>query len=412
MRVVSLRAVALSFLLSFQFLYAETGGLFSDSLIKLEPGVPLFELMNREGGIADTMDAAAKKKVAIVSYDRIEQLWDQFNPEVWDKLMPLFKEREKGFEALVDSLEGKKFNVATIVGAIANQLKAQDSIKDPEKLALVATRLAPVIMISSGSHTEIPLADAIRTYHYGYKVGNDNGKEDPTVNRKRTKSGRSYVQTTTRGAHDPSDVFFLKETAKLVKSMKDPAPFYEVMFQILTEGDDSGVKKLSVEAQTVLGDWFGIYVAEQRRHRMTGWKKMDWENALTELVMLAPYTQVAVQIRTKDGVIRDGKLVDYFGIGNDGSGLGGLAGKERRKYTKAISNIMAELHPAEHAALKTLIKARKGSDLCSGAMKFINNAKNQAYVAQNATELNTALVNYVKAMQSSAKEIASRLAAE
>jgi hypothetical protein len=397
---------------SFQLALAEPGGIRAGSEVRLERGTPVFELMDREGGIADIMDEDAKRRVEIVPFERIEELWEEFNPEVFEKLMPAFRKKEKGFEALVAELQGKKHNVATIVPAIAKILKDQDLVKDPGKIALTATRLAPVIMISSGSNTELPLGDSIRTFHYGYKPGNDNGRsEAPEVNRKRTKSGRSYVDTPNRRTHDPSDVYFLKETSALFKKMKDPGPFFEVMFQILTEGDDSGVEKLSPEAQTVLGDWFGIYIAEQRRHRMTGWKRMDWENALTELVILAPYTLMARQIRTKDGQVIEGDLVDYFGVGNDGSGLGGLAGIERRKYTRAISNIMAELHPEEHAALKRLIGARKGADLCSGGMKYLNNAKNQEAVKANAQELSAALVNYVRAMRDSASEIAARLAA-
>ena len=36
--------------------------------VELEKGTPLFELMDREGGLADTMDADAKKKIKIASY--------------------------------------------------------------------------------------------------------------------------------------------------------------------------------------------------------------------------------------------------------------------------------------------------------------------------------------------------------
>src|SRR5439155_17372596 len=139
-----------------------------------------------------------------------------------------------------------------------------------------AFKLAPILMLSSGGGTGIPLMDDVWTYHYGYKHGDDSGEEDLETNRKRTKSGRSYIDTSSRRTHDPSDKYFLGETMEMLESMEDPWPVYKIMFNILTRGDASGIEKLPEQAQTVVADWFGIYVAEQRRHRMTGWQKMDW----------------------------------------------------------------------------------------------------------------------------------------
>lgn len=376
---------------------------------QLTAGTPLFQEMDEKGGIADTLDADAKKKVSFADYAAVQAARANFEDEVFKKVMPLFAKGEKGFQALVEALAGQEVSEHDAVPAIAKALQDGELLKDTSKVGLAATRLAPLLMLTSGGGTEIALNENVITYHYGFKPGDDSGEEEATVNRKRTKSGRSYALTANRGALDPSDVFFLTETAAFVEKTKNPWPAYQVVFEILTASDASGVAKLPRDAQVVVADWFAIYVAEQRRHRMTGWTRMDWENSLTELLMLAPYTADAKQIRNVEGDTIAGRLVDYFGVGTDGSGLGGRAGIQRRAYTRDISKLTADLHPEEAQALATLIGAKKGTDLVSGVMKFVNDRDNEKEVKAHAGEITEAAVSYLKVMRESAEDIAKRL---
>jgi hypothetical protein len=400
------------------FAYAEAGDqLKAYKTFTLTPGTPLFEEMDREGGIADVMDEDAGHRFTIGDYKTAKALEGEFSPEVRRNFLGVFADGEEGFKTLINELEGKKYTAATITGGIARALESKKLLKRPKEIGLSAAKLTTIIeAMSQDAGTEIPLGPSIRTFHYNYKKGIDKSEEESEaegetreMKGKRTKSGRSYIDTGSRRTHDPSDRYFLTETAEYFEKAKNPWPLYDVMLGVLTESDAAGVEDLTKLGQTVLGDWFGIYIAEQRRHRMTGWTKKDWENALTELLMLAPYTKTAGHIRNRDGEIVDGELVDYFGIGKQGSGLGGKAGMERRKLQRQISNIMAEIHPDEHSALAGLIGAKKGSDLCSGLMKFLNDGKNQGAVRENAGSIQKATVDYLKAMSGSASEIAGQI---
>ena len=167
--------------------------------IELEPGTPLFQLMSRRGGIADTMDKVARKKVTIVGWDQFQEAREGFDPRVFRKLLPMFKgsttaAREKNLKKLIDALEGEKLNVTNAVAAIANVMSEEGILKDPSRIGLEATRIAPLVMLASGGGTGVTLDENNHTYHYGYKAGEngDFANEPSDVNRKR-KIGRAHV---------------------------------------------------------------------------------------------------------------------------------------------------------------------------------------------------------------------------
>jgi hypothetical protein len=233
--------------------------------------------------------------------------------------------------------------------------------KDHKQQSRLAGALVPLIAIASGKGVLVQFDSETYCYNYGYHRGS--GGSDLEADKENRRTGRSYGASIVRNSFDPTDVDYLEILGTYVASSdeKELRRFYTTLFSILLKSDTSGIKTLAPDGQTVLVDFLAIYMAELDRHLMTGLKKYEWENALTEITLLAAFsasdqgitldpTGEAVNTAGRR-VIRSNKIkpidrmVGFFGVGTDGSGLDGMNKERRHGLTRQVSRQVAALNP-------------------------------------------------------------------
>ncbi|MEY4630519.1 MAG: hypothetical protein RIQ81_639 [Pseudomonadota bacterium] len=374
-----------------------------------------FELMaSPKSGIKAALDRDHGEPVRVVSAVTFRKRAGNFAH--LRKLESRFVDGADGLDALVGSLAGQTIPVSSMYGRVIGALKSQKLAKtnDPQQLSRLAGALVPVIAIASGKGVLVRLDDENYCYNYGYAPGS--GGADLEADKTSRKTGRSYGASIERNAYDPSDNDYLRGLAVYAYEASDRelAKFYSVLFQILLKSDASGLKDLSPAGQTVMSDFMAIYMAELDRHLMTGLKMYEWENALTEITMLAAYSaqDQGLTLDPRSGsdnqtnsreLVSSGelpprdRLTGFFGVGTQGSGLDGRNKARRHALTKKVVAAMREQSPELVTRIEDLMKLEARVDLYDFVMNRINNFKTQDLVRENADELIDALVKFVMA---------------
>jgi len=285
----------------------------------------------------------------------------------------------------------------------------------------VAGAIAPIVALASGKGGFVRLDAENYVYNVGYAKGS--GGKDYEHDKNARRTGRSYGASIERNSYDPSDRDYLEDLGSYVSkaSKKELEKFYRTLFEILLKVDTSGIKSLNKKGQTLMADFMAIYMAEQVRHLMTGLKLYEWENALTEITMLAAFSahpegltfdprggsdnatngrELAVSGKLKPKQL----MVGFFGVGTDGSGLDGRNKGRRHVLTRGVVTAMKEINPAIVRKIQKLIGSRK-TDIYDEAMEFINAYGTQKVVRAQADQMIDSLVQFVMETRANALQI-------
>ncbi|MEK6580601.1 MAG: hypothetical protein AABZ55_15365 [Bdellovibrionota bacterium] len=390
-------------------------------LEKNRSGETLFELMSKPGGIKAKLDEDYAKSFQIVDAKTFRQNASHFAaiPEMERKI----KGGARGLDQLISKLAGKSLTEDKMYGTVYNALKAGNlfATDNSRQQSRLAGALAPVIGLMSGKGVLVQIDSENYCYNYGYAKGS--GGSNVERDKEDRKSGRSYGASIARNAYDPSDNDYLKELSAYISTASDreATNFYRTLFEILLKSDSSGLKDLSHPGQVVMADFLAIYMAELDRHLMTGLTKYEWENALTEITMLAAYSahsdgktldisggvdNSAGRTTIESDKIKSGdRLLGFFGVGTDGSGLDGQNKKRRHDLTKQIVREESKLNAAAVSKIEKLVGARAGVDIYDDVMNKINDFKTQGMIKKNAKQLIDALVDFVMNTRADAEKI-------
>jgi hypothetical protein len=353
-------------------------------------GQTYYEAMTQGGGIKEALDKDDTTEFAIAGKDAVHRAERNFDPGVINKVTRLFKDDEAGLETLADDLEGRKASPSSIVGLIGKELKDKKLLKDASKVGLAAYVVAPLLTMSSGGGVAVIINDGNYFYNVDY--------------RQDVKRGRSYGASPARAAKDPSDIDYLKELDQYLAQKDDASNYYRNMFKMLTQCSASAYPSDRL-GQQVSTDFLTIYTAEATRHITTGLTSHPWENDLTEVSMIAAFSAKSkVVIGGSDG-FSQGDLTSFFGVGSQGSGLGGANHNKRLKLQKAVTLAEAKLHPEVVQALADLIGADSDADLFDGLMNYLNNDGNQAEIRKNSGKLVDAVVAFLAQIRKDAPAI-------
>lgn len=362
-------------------------------------GQTCLEMMRASGGIIEALDADTAAEFTFTDLETFQRALDNFAPSVTAKASRLFKKGVNGLYELVEAQEGKTATPATSNISLIRALEKLDSLKPGQPVPLVAAKLRSLLAITSGAGTLVKVNKDNYVYHVGYLPATN----DRVKLAKHVKSGRSYSASPARNAVDPTDVEYLKDLEDLLDSSRDVAPFFRTMFDVLLKSDASGYKNLTDEGQNVITDFYAVYVAEFTRSFMSGLKSHPWQNDLAEVTMLSAYGSVLDKIYL-DGKFQTGTAHQYFGIGNNGTGIG-VTRRDRRTLQQLVSQAEKTLNPAIVADLEKFIGQPRNGDLIHGLMVYLNDPRNQVEITENATELNKAIVNFLVQIREDAAEI-------
>lgn len=384
-----------------------------------------FLFMSRMGGIKAALDSDYTEEFTITSAEDFRAKAAGFDHI--DELERKVRGGAKGMDLLVSKLEGKTLTVDKMYGAVMGVMKKEKLFvsSDAKANSRLAGAIVPLIAMASGKGVLVQLDDGTYVYNYGYAEGS--GGADLEADKVSRRTGRSYGASRSRNAYDPTDRDYLTGLSKYVAkaSDKELRAYYEAVFKLLIKTDPSGIKKVNRAGQTVLADFMAIYMAELDRHLMTGLKRYEWENALTEITMLAAYS-VSDEGKTLDprtgaentnerGIVEssiidpDKRLLGYFGVGTDGSGLDGRNKQRRHNLTKQVVREMRKLDPDSVKAIEEIIGARRGSDIYDDVMNHLNAYGTQQNVQDNADELIDALVEFSMSTRANAASISENL---
>ncbi len=360
----------------------------------------LAAMISKKEGIKAMLDEDNELKFTVVDYKSYQSLAEKFDESVIKKTMKLFKGGEKGFKKFLTKIAGEETTPLKFVGLIANAL--EDTVVKPDEIALTATKVAPMLGIMSGSGVTVILDKNNFFYNYGFKPTSD---KVPLA--KALKSGRSFSESGTHPALDSSDVLLLKNLDTYLASLEDPSDFYSAFFKLILNSDSSGLKKLSEEGQALVLDIFTVYTAELDRHIEAGLgRSHPWENDLAEATMVSGFVVREGKIKGEEGLI-EGKPVDFFGVGKQGSGIGETR-RDRRTLQLAVTNAL-EKSETEDAAIvskaRKILELKKGSDVMKGFMEFVNNKDNLKYIEENSNQLEKLMVEFMVGVWNQSKTI-------
>jgi hypothetical protein len=385
--------------------FAARADLKTDKSLELSDfkGNSFFQMMSISDGVKSALDADENQDFNIATLAEIQAAKTHFDPSVYAKVTGLFTDGEAGFEKLVGMLVGQTATPSSMAGVIGKALETPGLLKSQSAIGLAAVTIAPFLSMSSGAGTVVHIDGQNAYYNFGYKAGST----DPTELAKDVKSGRSFGASAGHAALDASDIYYLKELDALLGATSDASGFYRSMLSVLVSCDSSQYSTLSADAQTVSTDFFAIYTAELDRNLMTGLKLHPWENDLAEVTLLSAYGNRAGMVE-KSGQLVEGSAVEYFGVGQNGSGIGETR-KDRMALQLSVSNAERSLHPELLTAIDQLIGTRSGQDVMHGFMIFINDPNNQAALASHSEQLVKAMTDFLSALSNDANLITQRI---
>jgi len=315
------------------------------------------KVMVSKGGIKDLIDADGARQVPVASVETIAKAKNQFEHTVPEKVLFLFKTRDTGFNEMVGKLANHQATPLDYPAMIRGAIKQGDMFKP---VPLAAVMIAPYLTIASGGGSQIFLDDTNRFINVGYKTGADVEVD--------VKSGRSFGATASRGALDPSDNFYLAELTKYLKT-SDRAALYTSMLEILSASDASRMKSITPEGQTVITDFMAVYTAEEDRHIMAKFRSHPWELDLATATWVSSYVVSSGRL-VIDGQLREGTPKDFFGVGENGSGIGETR-RDRMDLQRRICKFYWDQNDTGIQELASITGTKVGGDVIQGMASFL-----------------------------------------
>lgn len=345
-------------------------------------------MMDADGLKAD-LDADTAHSFALADKATIRAAAEAFAPEVYRKVLRIFKDGQAGLDELLDSLDGAKATPATLAAALRKTLKDKDLLAHPEKLPLNAVQLVPFLAIASGAGVLVRIDPKNGYINIGYLPGGS--QLDRQIVELHVKSGRSFGIAPEHKALDASDVFYLTELGEYLRQADSVEEFYSAILKMLSHSNASGYASLDGAGQTVATDFQAIYTAELDRYVMTGLRTHSWQNDLLEATMVSAFAAPAGTI-VRDGELSAGSPVDFFGKSKVSTRSGiGIMRRDRRKLQILVSNAARELFAEEIAAVERLIGRPKDGDIIHALAVYLNNPVNNEAVSANAEALTQAV---------------------
>ncbi|MBI4402555.1 MAG: hypothetical protein HY537_00245 [Deltaproteobacteria bacterium] len=360
-----------------------------------------FEVMTtKKVGIKDRLDALNESTFTLADLNEATHGFRSFSKKVKGNVLRDIttddeERKEDVFGEIVDELAGKTFTPP--------QLKAALKKKGARPWAI-----ADYLMMASGAALLVHLDS--QNYYYNVSYFNDD------VNK-----GRSFGAGPSHPADDASYPFYLRNFQVYLENVDDLSPFYRAVLAILTESDPSKMKEVdsesieaefnnvpvTVDGQTLVTDFVTIYTAELYRHVISALERHDWENALAELTFVSAFSQKEGVVQKENNTIVKGNATDWRYVGEEGSGIGGRAGRQRRLFQQKVCKAARAL------ALTSLQKidaiTGKRDDCFNGVMRFLNNYKTQDAVKKSADKLSAAVVEFLSDIRKRSKEVAKKI---
>lgn len=357
-----------------------------------------FEVMTMEGGIREKLDKAFETEFTMADSDAVLDARDKFTAKVTRNVLRDFKgsqrERLDAFTDLVDDLAGQRFTN----GSLKTTLRRR---------GLTPWSIADFLTMASGASVLVHIDSNNYYYNVSYEAAEVN-------------SGRSFGAGPSHKADDASYPFYLRQLRAYYQTTEDLGPFFKALMAILTESDPSGVSDMSDEAepvdiegkreatdgQTLLTDFVTVYTAELYRHINSDLKRHDWENALAELTFVSAYSDKAGLVQ-KDGEIVKGTPSDWRYVGEQGSGIGGKSGIERRSFQRKVCKAARDLRIKALEDIDSV--TGRQADCFRGIMVTLNNYGTQAKVRANAKKLTTAVVRFLGEIREKSDAITAKI---
>jgi hypothetical protein len=380
-----------------------------------------FDLMSGKNGIKSALDSDYNSPVIIADVDTFRSKASNFDH--LEKLEQKVKGGSKGLDSVIAELAGESISMDRMYGKVMGVFREKNlfKISDARQQSRLVGALVPIIGLTSGRGVLVKLDSENYVYNFGYAVGS--GGDDLESDKQDRKTGRSYGASISRNAYDPSDNDYLRELAEYTNTadQDELQTFYETIFEILLKTNSSKLQHLSQEGQTVVADFMAIYMAELDRHLMTGLRMYEWENALTEITMLAAFcasdegvtldSRVGADNANERGLVATSelevreRLTGFFGVGTDGSGLDGANKRRRHEITRRLSSALRTSQRELVRQIEKLIGARANSDLYDQTMNYVNSYESQESVREQADELIGSLVELVLSTRANAPSL-------
>jgi hypothetical protein len=222
--------------------------------------------------IKPELDSYAVEGYPMANGDRLVQVLDLVDSKVRRQALRSVKgdsdEKIENLRAIGDELASQ---MASLYSA-PNKLAAFDNVQDRYKLSTYVG-----LASCAGSH--IKLADD----NYAYNVHYGTGEVD-----KDDRTGRSFGASRIFHATDSSYSHYLKQLEKFIRTTPDNTrEFVTTVMETLTNTEPRTYNDVTDHGDSVLTDFFAIWIAEQTRNLMDGEVKPHWDAALLQTTLLA-----------------------------------------------------------------------------------------------------------------------------
>jgi hypothetical protein len=344
-------------------------------------------------GIFDKTEADYGTPVTIVNADQIAQDVNQFDSQVSQQVIGMFKNGQADFQSVMSNIQGKSFSPQNIRAGLQPFI-SQSNLKPKASPNIAVDASADIALLASGSGTLVKIDSANYFYNVGY--------QKPIV-----KSGRSYAAAPGRSLLDPSDKMYLSEMAEYLKPADTPdaSPFYTAILKVLTNCNTSDFATLPAAAQVTATDFLTIYTAELERHVMVNLVPSEhpWEIDLAEVTFLSSYSAASGMVM-EHGSLVPGTAVVYYGIGTTGSGIG----ETRKDFVKLATQITTfESDPHHHPELinailnltpiqdQKILSQVKG-DVIRRFLVYLNRPEFQSSIQSHSSDFVNAMVVFLR----------------
>lgn len=281
-----------------------------------------------------------------------------FDPLVRQRGLTLFKDGQRGLDALLADTRGLQATPRTIAFAVRPKLVPGSLTVSPE---LASVLLGPTLSLANGAGQKVILDDSTYFINVAFAAGTQDHD---------ARTGRTFAATAGRALFDAPYPYFLDMLDRSLRSgAVERNSLYRALFQLLTASDPSALASLAPTAKTALTDFIAIYAAELLRSRMSGAHKNAWMNDLAELIFVAPFVVLSGHL-VAGGVFKEGTLREFFAEGPAGSGLGPRR-NERRILQTALCACLWRADSEPMRQLADLVDVRDGSDVWSAMAAYI-----------------------------------------
>ncbi len=360
-------------------------------------GQTYLQAMIRLHGIKSHFDRDYIEQYPFIHAIEMEKGLNQFDKHIVNKAKSLFEKEAMSFSEFIQSLQGLHFSPKTLPIILHKMMQQKDIYALSNLLAMV-----------NGAGTLINIDKDNYFINIAYRDGTQT---------KDFMSGRSYSFTPFHKGKDISDVYYLSGLEHFLKEKNEADIFYQHILTLLLETDIHPFNKrhLSKSGQSVLTDFLTIYTAEIDRHIMghLNPKRHYWENDLAEVTFVAPFCIKTGKI-LKEGKLVQGHLKEWWAKSprdNGRSGIG-ITRQDRRKLETFITSYVRQHYPLLILNLETLMGQRIKRNAYSAYVTFLNKYNTQARINIYMPMLESAFLDFLKAVSSDATEIESDIMAK